>query len=255
MMERPCLVDGRPYDCGGLPDGLYVSQNIAVTGRRGLFVERHAEVLDHASRQLLGFGLCRSARNIGHDIERLLADNGYPADGLSYVTVRQYLSGELAIAANALFPYRERGLRVVFPRAAVVDYEIPFSEVRSSLSESAIEAARAVLRQQSPEVQTILRRNSRGEIVEADGAPLFLAVGGRIVAPEPSVPSAEFATAVEAVLAAGLSFETAVVDGDMLMAADELFFADHRGITAVASCGERHYMHLLAARVGNLYLK
>lgn len=252
MMKRPSLVDGRPFDCGDLPDGLYVSQNIAVEGRRGVAVERYVSALDYAARELLGFGVGCSARSLERDIARLLAENGYPSDSLSYVIVRQYLSGELTITANNIFPYRERALRVVFPRAGIVDFEIPFSEVRSSLSEAAYEAARMRL---PLGVQTVLRRNSLGEVVSADGAPLFAVVEGRVVTPEPAVLSAEFDMAAEAVLAAGLPLAVTTVAEETLMAADELFYADHRGITAIASCGERHYMHLLAARVGNRYLK
>ena len=255
MRERPCIVDGREYDLAGIPDGLYVSQNIAVAGRRGLFVERHTEALDYASRTLLGFGLRQSAGSIERDIAALLADNGYPADGLSYAVVRQYLSGELMIAAGDIFPYRERALRVIFPRAEIVDFDIPVSDVRSSLSEAAVEAARAMVQRQRPGVQTVIRRNSRGEIVSADGAPLFIVSEGCATAPEPEFPSAEFETAAEAVLAAGLPLNTGTVDTDMVLAADELFFADCRGITAVSSCGGHRYMHLMAARVGDIFLK
>ena len=250
--ERPCIVDGRPCDWGDMPDGLYVSQNIAVTGRRGVSVDRYAEALDYASRELLGFGIRQSARSIERDIETLFADNGYPADGLSRAIVRQYLSGEFVIRAGEILPYRERALRVVFPRAAVVDYDIPFSEVRSSLSEAALEAAYGHLPRG---VQTVLRRSSRGGIVSADGAPLFAVAGKRVTTPEPEVPSAEFEMAAEAVLAAGLDLVTGEVDSEMLLEADELFFADYRGITAVSSFEERHYMHLMAARVGHRFLK
>ena len=253
ISERPCLVDGRPCDLGGLPDGLYVSQNIRTAGTRALHIGRHFEVLDSASATLLGFGVRTTPQKLSKLVSELLDNNGYPADSLSYITVRQYLSGELLIAANEIFPYRERGLRVWSPRAGIADFEIPFSEVQSSLSESAVQIARLGLQRDDAEVRVVLRRNVNGEIVSADGAPLFIVKDGLVTAPQPAVPSAEYDAACRAVLASGLPLADGEIDTERLLDADELFFADHRGMTAVSSCADHVYMHLLAARIARYY--
>lgn len=250
---RPCIIDGEAGDCGRLPDGLCVCQNIRTVGHRGLGVDRHLEVLGIAAREVLGLRLSISPQTLASQIEQLLSGNGYPSDGLSFVAVRQYLTGQLAIVANELSPYRQRRMRMIFPKAAIVDYELPFSEHRTSLSESAVQMALADVRRLSPYIKAVLRRNSFGHIISADGAPLFIVENGGIIAPPPVVPSAEFDAAAEAIQKAGLPLATDTVDTDRLLQAEELFFADHRGITAVAECEGHIYIHLTAARIGDLY--
>lgn len=253
MRERPCLVDGRAGDCGFLPDGLYVWQNIRTTGCRGEGVGRHHELLDYAAREVLGFGVEVGAEELDRQINRLLADNGYPPDAFSYVTVRQYVSGELVVAAREIFPYRERKLRIVSPQAAIVDYDLPFSEQPTSMSESAARIALAGVQMHDPQLRCVIRRNGRGEIVSADGSPLFIVEEGMIVAPPPEVPSVWFERVVRAASGSGTAFSCETVDADRLLAAEELFFADHRGVTAVSRCEGHIYIHLLAERIGRLF--
>lgn len=253
MNERPCLIDGREYDCGFMPEGLYVFQNIRTAGVQAAEAARHAEILDLAAREVLGRNDSTDSRALAADIENLLRRNNYPSGALSYVTVRRYMGGELTVSAREIFPYGRRQLRMIFPRAAVCDYDLPFGEWPTSLSESADETARAAVRKACPDVRTVVRRSSGGAILSADGAPLFIVEGGQIVSPVPQVPSAEFESVAAAARKAGIPFTADAIDTERLLAADELFFADRRGLTAVSSCEGHLYMHLTADRIGGLY--
>ena len=253
MPANPCLVDGKPFDRGPLPDGLFVAANIRTAGVRPLDTDLHAEVLDRASREVLGLRCSTDPRELADSIGGLLRTNGYPDDGLSFVTVRRYLSGSVVVAANGLFPYRERRLRMIFPQAGIADFGIPFSEYRSSMSEAAFEMARVELGRWNSAVKSVVRRTAEGDIVEIDGAPLFIVEGGRVVSPQRRTMSAEFGVAAEAVRRAGFGLVTERIDTERLLAAEELFFADHRGITAVSCCSGHIYMHLVAERVADFY--
>ena len=252
--ERPCLVDGRAEDCGRLPDGLYVWQNVRTEGVHGLNAGRHLELLNAAAREVLGFGVQSDARGLESQISKLLSDNGYPSDGsFSYVTLRQYLTGEFMIVANEILPYRTRKLRSVFPRAGIVDYDLPFSERPSSLSEAAHDVARAALRRENPDLKCVLRCNGAGEIVSADGAPLFIIEKECVIAPPREFGSVEFECVEMAAAKSGLQFATEPLDRERILAAEELFYADHRGVTSVLSCEGHLYIHLLTERIGKQY--
>lgn len=253
IFERPCIVDGCGCDGGRLPDSLYVYQNVRTTGQRGLNVARHMEVLDAAAREVLGAGVGYSPKRVENQISGLLSENNYPSDGLSYVTLRQYLSGEFAIIARGLFPYKQRRLRMFFPRAGIVDYSLPLSEQPTAMSEAAVQMAMAAMRAEDATLKCVIRRNPDGEIVSADGAPLFIFENGAVVAPPPAVESVEFESAVRAVSRAGFPFSTDRIDTDRLLNAEELFFADYRGLTAVSACGEHVFIHMAAERIGNFF--
>ena len=253
MSERPCMVDGRECDCGLLPDGLFVYQEVRTAGTAALHCRRHSEILDMASREVLGFGIRTDAHALEGRIAALLARNGYPDDGLSFVTLRQYMSGEFVIMANAIFPYRQRKLRLLSPRAGVVDWDPPFTEHRTSASESAERLAVRQLQKYDKNVKCAIRRSRTGEAVSIDGSPFFIIENGEAVSPPPAVPSVEFEAAAEAIHRAGVPFSTAAIDTERLLGADELFFADCRGITAVSTYEDHLYIHLLAERVARFY--
>ena len=85
---------------------------------------------------------------------------------------------------------------------------------------------------------------------EADDAPLF-AVTGHTVLAAPGAESVERALAVQAVRAAGLELREEPFGRGDLPQIDELFFADHRGITALARCDGQPLMTLVAERISS----
>lgn len=253
MIERPCLVDGRQYDFGELPEGLFVVQRIRTIGIEPQHTERHFEVLDTASRKVLGFAAEGDAASLHSSIKGMLAGNGYRSDSFSFVTVRQYLSGQLTVTANPIFPYSERGLRFVYPRAAVADYEIPFSDLPSSLTEAAAEAALVREQRRNSRIQVVLRRNGEGLLLSAGDAPLFIIERDTVTTPHTAVPAAETLAVAEAAARTGLAFAFGDIDTDRLLAAEEAFIADHRGLTALSSCGEHTFIHMRAAALGRIF--
>ena len=82
----------------------------------------------------------------------------------------------------------------------------------------------------------------------ADGAPLF-AVRGHTVYTAPAPASVEGCLAREAVRAAGLTLREEPLRRRELPRAEELFYADHRGITALSRCDGQPLMTLVAERV------
>ena len=93
-----------------------------------------------------------------------------------------------------------------------------------------------------------MRCDTEERLLTADGAPLF-AVRGHTVYTAPAPASVEGCLAREAVRAAGLTLREEPLRRRELPRAEELFYADHRGITALSRCDGQPLMTLVAERV------
>ena len=81
-----------------------------------------------------------------------------------------------------------------------------------------------------------------------DEAALFAIRGRRVYAP-PGEASIGRSLAVRSIRAAGLELAEAPVGRDDLPRMDELFFIDHRGVTALSRCDGQPYMAIFAERI------
>ena len=81
-----------------------------------------------------------------------------------------------------------------------------------------------------------------------DEAALFAIRGRRVYAP-PGEASIGRSLAVRGIRAAGLELAEAPVGRDDLPRMDELFFIDHRGVTALSRCDGQPYMAIFAERI------
>ena len=86
------------------------------------------------------------------------------------------------------------------------------------------------------------QRDSHGE------AALFAIRGKRVYVP-PGETSIGRSLAVRSIRAAGLELAASPVGRDDLPRMDELFFIDHRGVTALSRCDGQPYMAIFAERI------
>lgn len=232
-------------------DGFYLYRNIRTFGRRALHAERQLELLKASAREFAGSEPQVTAEETERAIVALLTDKGYPDSMPAWVTLRYYLSGRMEIVGREVLPCRQRGLRLVYPRAAVVMWDVPFGCEWSSLSLSAAAAAQVQAAHAERGVRAVIRCGTDGMIASAGDAPLFVVTDYTVVTPLAQPLSDEFETAAAAIADAGLPLERRDITVDMLDTADEVFCCDARGLTAFSGCGGRAYMHVLAERVGN----
>lgn len=95
-----------------------------------------------------------------------------------------------------------------------------------------------------------MRCDGDGIVRTADDAPLF-AVRGKTAFVSPAEACVERELGLRAVEAAGLELEERPVMRGELPGFDELFYVDHRGVTALAHCDGHPCMAILAERVAN----
>mgnify|MGYP001521573706 FL=1 len=246
MTDNVCCIDGHMEACGTWPDGLYVYQNIRTAGHEPLYLDRHIACLRHAAREVTGRAPEIDTAGTARDIAELLRRNNYPTAVQSQVIMRWYASGHLLLAGGEISPYREFGLRSIYPTAAVVTYDNPLSPHPTSAREAL--AAIARLRAASAGARIAIQADSAGLVVSADNAPVFTVREYTVTTP-PAADSVERSLVIEAVRKAGLQMATADIAVADLDRADEIFFIDYRGITSIGRCGSRAYMHILTERI------
>ena len=159
-------------------------------------------------------------------------------------TVRN--SGSLRLEFEGVSLYRGYDLRSLMPEAVTLQYEPPLFDAPTSAREAAVELARQYAGLQGASVAVRCDRN--GTLMAADEAALFAIRGKRVYVP-PGETTAERSLALGSIRAAGLELIEAPVGRDELPRMDELFFIDHRGVTALSRCDGQPYMAILAERI------
>ena len=209
---------------------VYLYQTVHILGGRSLHLTAHLAVLDRWSRELFGRPAGLRQQPLARQIEALAAQTA-PADcDLSqFVRIVVPASGDPAfrLESAGISLYRGYDLRSLMPDAATLQYDMPFPEAPTS----AREAAAGLARQQA---------RLHGDRCAVRGKTAFVS---------PAEACVERELGLRAVEAAGLELEERPVMRGELPGFDELFYVDHRGVTALAHCDGHPCMAILAERV------
>ena len=223
---------------------LYLYQTVHLARGRARNAEAHAARLDAASRELFGRGYAPA--RLAARIEALAAAERYPTGVSGFVRIELGADGEERLTPAGVSLYDGYALRSLQPEAVTLRYDLPLTEAPTSAREAAAQLARRMAERAGADVA--VRCDREGILREADDAPLF-AVAGHTVLAAPGTQSVERELAVRAVRATGLELREEPFGCGELPRIDELFFADHRGITALARCDGQPLMSLIAERI------
>ena len=223
---------------------LYLYQTVHLARGRARNAEAHAARLNAASRELFGRGYAPA--RLATRIEALAAAERYPTGVSGFVRIEVGADGEERLTPAGVSLYDGYALRSLQPEAVTLRYDLPLTEAPTSAREAAAQLARRMAERAGADVA--VRCDREGILREADDAPLF-AVAGHTVLAAPGTQSVERELAVRAVRAAGLELREEPFGCGELPRIDELFFADHRGITALARCDGQPLMSLIAERI------
>ena len=223
---------------------LYLYQTVHLARGRARNAEAHAARLDAASRELFGRGYAPA--RLAARIEALAAAERYPTGVSGFVRIELGADGEERLTPAGVSLYDGYALRSLQPEAVTLHYDLPLTEAPTSAREAAAQLARRMAERAGADVA--VRCDREGILREADDAPLF-AVAGHTVLAAPGTQSVERELDVRAVRAAGLELREEPFGCGELPRIDELFFADHRGITALARCDGQPLMSLIAERI------
>lgn len=245
-MINSCYINGCVFERDGFPEGLYVYQSIMTFGHKALCLDDYMQLLERASQEILHRPLSFDRTEADTLIAGFLRKHSYPVAKPAYVELRCYLSGEVVLLGGDVSPYEEFGLRLIMPSGVDVAYDLPLSECCSSISRAVADAARAEAENRGAKVA--VRIDGDGFARSVDEAELF--VVEEYTVKTPNLPtSVEGRLVAAAIERAGLRLEVAKMTVGEVEKADEIFYADHRGVTALASFNGRPMMHILAEKI------
>lgn len=206
----------------------------------------HAALLDTASRETFFRPYMPNQQRLAARIEAVAAAENYP-DGVSaFVRLELAADGSERLLPLGASLYDGYALRSVTPDAATVAYELPFTDAPTTLREAASLLARQKSLHAGATVAVHVDRD--GVLRSADDAPLFGIRGKRLI-PGPAFACVERELVLRAARAAGIVTGEERLTSSLLPRLDELFYADHRGITSLAHCNSLPLMSLLAERI------
>ncbi len=162
-----------------------------------------------------------------------------------FVQISVYQGGQIKIEKPQRSLYKGYTLRCIVPRAALVNFSLPHVYAPTSIRRELTEYSNEEARKRGGEVAL---RVDAEQVDLINCAQIFM-VTERGVATAALSHSVEHALAKRAALQLGLTILEGPILCDELPTADELFYADHNGITSIKSCCSRYYMSITAAAI------
>lgn len=224
----------------------YLYQTVHILDGQCRCLPEHLDVLDRWARAIFGCRAPHDAAQVCATAVALAGQHAPGSDRSKFIRLVLTASGGLRTEFAGVSLYRGYDLRSLMPEAVTLQYDLPLYDAPTSAREAAVELARQLARKTGATVA--VRCDRDGVVHAADEAALF-AVRGKTVCVSPGEPGVERALAVRAIRAAGLELVERPVLRDELPRMDELFFVDHRGVTALSRCDGHPYMALLAERI------
>lgn len=214
----------------------------------------HIACLDYFSRKIFKRSYTPDIATLRHRILTLAAANRYPTGVSGFIRITLNSEGKESLVAIGTSLYNGYAFRSLSPDAASIIYELPFGEAPTSAHEVAADLANCFAQQRG--AQIAIRCDQTGTFRSVGCTPIFAVRGYTVLTPPTenltrptAIRNVEQALIGQAVQMAGLKLcEEQFGEAD-LPQLDEIFFADHRGITAFAHCDGHPLMSLMAERI------
>ncbi len=224
-----------------------IYQIVHIFDRRVYHLEAHLKQLFESHYQIFGVGVKVDRSAVENDIREVVQRSHCPKGVSLFVRLTLCEGGGVVVSVEGRSLYGGYTLRCISPRAALVDYSMPNIDCSTSVREQLTQYANTCAARLGADVAL---RSHLGEVDLCCGAQLFGVVDNRIITSAES-HSVEHAMFKETALKMGLEMEEREIKIEELSQLDELFFADHYGITALKSCLNRTYMSIVAGAFFN----
>jgi len=249
----------------------YLYQTLHLLHGRVRMLDRHAALLDRCARELFGTGYAPDLRGLERRVLDAAAGRRYPTDLSAFVRLELAADGGERLVPAGVSYYEGYALRSVRPDGVTIVCDPPLNGYPTPVREVA--AATACRMAECAGGRVAVQCGPDGAYHTVEGAPLAAVQGYTVrLAPEgiryeiapvqvrlEGAPvrghrfepprSVEYGLLADAVRAAGLTLCEEPFGPDEMAAMDEVFWLDHRGITALAHCDGRPLMSIIAERI------
>ncbi len=183
---------------------------------------------------------------ITRDVIKMLRSQRVPTSVSVFVELRVDLDYHEELVISEISIYEGYSVRSITPSAEYVTFDSPFGHYPTSARREVLRFANEMAVNMGGEIA--IECNSSGEIISAAGGSLF-GVNGRSVISN----NAEWSVERELILGVVQNIQYEVVERQLvkkdLAQFDELFIADHYGVTSISRCGTRSYISSLVEKI------
>ncbi len=254
-------------------DTIYLYQTLHLFHGRVRMLERHVALLDRCVRELFGRRYLPDLPRLERQVLTLAAEHRYPDDLSSFVRIELTADGAARLLPMGVSYYDGYALRSVRPEGVGIAYDPPLNGYPTCAREAAAAAARRMAECAGGRVAVQIGPDGAYHTIE--GASMAVVQGYTVrLAPE-SIPyeippgsfgpegkplhghrfdpprSVEYELLARAVQAAGLTLREEPFGPEIRTSIDEMFWLDHRGITALSHFDGRPLMSIIAERVAD----
>lgn len=227
---------------------IFLYQTVHILDQTCFLLEAHLALLDHWSRLIYGHPFLPNPAAVKRKALALAEERAPGSDRSKFIRIVLPPTGEFRLEFAGHSLYRGYDLRSLQPDGATLQYELPLYDAPTSAREAVVALARQCVALQG--AATAIRIDRDNVVCAADEEALF-AVRGKTIFVSPGEESVERLLAVRGIAAAGLELVERPILRSELKGVDELFYVDHRGVTALAHCDGQPLMAILAERVAN----
>lgn len=185
---------------------------------------------------------------ITEKITELLAKEHVTREVSVFVELRVDIEQEYEVVISGISLYNGYAFRSIQPTAQCVIFDSPFGLFSTSARREALAFANDIAKNLGGEIP--LECNHKGVIYSAEGATIC-AIIRRTIIVSPTIQSVERELVLNAAKQNNLQIEERDIMRSELPHFDEVFYCDHRGITAISGYEHYRYMSIIAEKISN----
>ena len=223
-----------------------VYQIVQFRGGHARLVEEHAAVLEEEARELFGRSPKLVLTDIRKAMERVVEREKYADAETAYLVLRAFEDGHTEITAGGRSMYEGYALRTIHPRAITLAYSLPLGDLPTPARDATVRETRCMARARRADVA--VRCTAEGRCRSCEGHPIGAIYHNRLILPK-------FRRHVERDLLRraadliGLEVVEMAFNERQAGLLEEIFWVDHRGITALGSINSAPLMALTVERL------
>lgn len=222
----------------------YIYEYIRCRGFVPLHMEQHFARIDSLSHRYFLSPLGIECKTLVGEIGKALRQGGYSERRTNAVKVLRYIDGRVEVECVEML-YDHFSLRAVRPQGYFCHLAGDVVMAQTSVKDSALAFDHATAEISDEGVAVWL--SDMGEVKSIDGASV-VAVFDDEIRFSHSGSGVEFELAYVAVQGGKRAVSRGEISHEDMLRAKEVFYIDHRGVTALLSCSGHFYMDIVAER-------
>ncbi len=247
MLHYLYTTEGKICQYDTSEQSVFVFQRMRTRGHKLLHTAEYIELLNIAAAELFGKKTTITAKSVEQCCSALLLRGNYSQRATHIVELRADYTSKFSLRVVETSLYNDFQLRVVRPEAVVTHLAGDILKFPTSATVAVNDALREIAATKGGGVALCI--NSNNVVTSIDGASPIAVFGKQIIVSN-SIKSVEADLVIKALKE--LRGDHVSIDNlnlNMLLTADELFYADSRGITTISNLKERFYSDALAYAV------